>query len=271
MNYLMKLKGLVVFVLMMLTSCKSDKSVDAVTSIDYANEELDVTTSTYPETMTKVFDAHGGIDAWNQMKSLSFSMEKPDGVEVTTTNLKTRAERIDSPSYSMGFDGETLWVNEKTGKAYNGNARFYKGLYMYFYAMPFIFGDDGIIYEEAKPLVFEGKSYPGILISYETGIGESSHDQYIVYYDAESGQMAWLGYTVTFGKEEKSKDFHFIKYSQWQTVNGVVLPKRLDWYNYENNLPTEKRNSVEFINVVVSETAPDSSLFTMIEGARVIE
>ena len=38
----------------------------------YQNEELNVTTSIYPEGITKVFDAHGGIDRWNTMKSLYF-------------------------------------------------------------------------------------------------------------------------------------------------------------------------------------------------------
>ena len=51
----------------------------------------------------------------------------------------------------------------------------------YFYAMPFILADDGIIYEDVAALKFEGKSYPGIKISYESGVGESPEDEYILY------------------------------------------------------------------------------------------
>ncbi|EDP71869.1 hypothetical protein FBALC1_12247 [Flavobacteriales bacterium ALC-1] len=258
----------VLLLVFLIASCK-EKS-DARTPEPKVEQE-DITTSIYPKSITKVFDSHGGIDNWNKMQTLSFTMEKPNGKEVTTTNLKTRVEQIDTPDYTMGYDGNQLWVNEKNGKAYKGNAKFYKGLMMYFYAMPFIVGDDGIIYEEVDPLTFEGKTYPGILISYEAGVGASPDDQYIIYYDAETGQMQWLGYTVTFGKDGKSKDFHFIRYNNWQTVNDMVLPKSVDWYKYENNVPTEMRNTVEFIDVSLSEKTPDASLFIMPEGAKVIE
>ncbi|BAO74490.1 hypothetical protein [Winogradskyella sp. PG-2] len=171
------------------TSCKNEAKIES-TEIETISKE-DITTSIYPESITKVFEAHGGIDNWNKMKTLSFTMEKQNGKEVTTTNLKSRAELIDTPTYTMGFDGENLWVSEKEGNEYKGNAKFYKGLMMYFYAMPFIVGDDGIIYEDAEPLVFEGKTYPGVLISYDAGVGASPDDQYVVYIMPKQGK--WNG------------------------------------------------------------------------------
>jgi hypothetical protein len=252
----------------LIVACKNEPKQES-TIIDDVQIE-DITTSIYPESITKVFDAHGGIDNWNKMQALSFTMEKRDGKEVTITNLKTRAERIETPTYTMGFDGTDLWVNEKDGNTYKGNAKFYKGLMMYFYAMPFVVGDDGISYEDATPLVFEGKTYPGVLISYGADIGTSPDDQYIIFYDADTGQMKWLAYTVTFGKNAKSKDFHYIRYNNWQTINGLVLPKSMDWYTYENNLPGSKRNTLEFIGVTVSERAPDDALFIMPESATKI-
>ena len=251
-----------------LIACKNNEK--PATVVEDLTQE-DITTSIYPESITKVFNAHGGIDAWNTMKTLAFTINKPNGAEVTTTHLKTRAERIDTPTYTSGFDGTTLWVNEKDGNAYKGNAKFYKGLMMYFYAMPFIVGDDGIIYEEAKPLTFQGKTYPGVLISYDSGVGVSPNDQYIVYYDAETGKMEWLAYTVTFGKNEKSTRFSYIKYDDWQTINGLVLPNSISWYTVEDGQPTELRNTVKFEDVVVAEATPDNTLFAMPEGAKIIE
>lgn len=267
----MKLKVLLCAAALTILGCKKDKSPEPVTSIDYANETLDVTTSTYPESITKVFDAHGGIDAWNQFGTLSFMMKRPNGSEVTTTDLKSRNELIDTPTYTMGAEGNTIWVNEKNNIPYKGGARFYKGLFMYFYAMPFIVGDDGIIYEDVEPLVFEGKSYPGILISYEAGVGASPDDQYIIYYDETTGQMQWLGYTVTFGTNEKSTNFRFIRYNDWQEVSGLKLPKHIDWYNYEDGQLTEKRNTVEFFDVKLLKDRPDPKLFEVREGAKLIE
>lgn len=258
-----------VILAIIFTACKNEPK-ENTTVIETEKKET-ITTSIYPEAITNVFEAHGGIDEWNKMKSLTFTIEKPNGKEVITTNLKSRAELIDTPTYTQGFDGESLWIKEKDGNEYKGRPMFYKGLMMYFYAMPFIVGDNGINYEEAEPLTFEGKTYPGILISYEAGIGESPDDEYIIYYDAETGQMQWLAYTVTFGKDGKSKEFKFIRYNNWQTVNGLLVPKSVDWYNYENNIPTEKRNTVEFMDVSLSEKAPDTSIFHKPEEAKVIE
>ncbi|MGJ8549132.1 DUF6503 family protein [Winogradskyella wichelsiae] len=266
-------KTIYVFLLAVFAmACKNETKQEATKSVEV--EEMtteDVSTSIYPESITKVFDAHGGIDTWNKMETLSFSITKPTGIEKTTKNLKTRAELIDTPTYTQGFDGETLWINEKDGNAYKGKPQFYKGLMFYFYGMPFVFGDDGISYAETEPLVFEGKTYSGILISFEAGVGESSDDQYKIFYDAETGQMQWLAYTVTFGKAEGNPDFHFIRYNNWQTVNGLVIPKSIDWYNVENNLPTEKRNTVEFTDVMLSEKTLDKSMFSKPESARVID
>jgi len=255
-------------VALLFVTCKENEKQSTV--IEKLTKE-DITTSIYPENITKVFDAHGGIDNWNRMKTLSFSVNKTNGAEITTTNLKTRAELIGTPTYTLGFDGRTLWVNEKDDNEYKGNAKFYKGLMLYFYAMPFIVGDDGIIYEVAEPLTFDGKTYPGVLISYDADIGVSPNDQYIIYYDADSGQMQWLAYTVTYGKEGKSDKFSYIRYNDWKSIYSLILPNSMTWYKVEEGKPTELRNTVEFADVVVSEEAPDNSMFGMQEGAKIIE
>lgn len=263
----MKKTTILALTLILVIACKNEKSTQS-TVIETLTKE-DITTSIYPETITKIFDAHGGIDQWNAMKYLSFTMEKPNGKEVTTLNLKTRAERIETPTYTLGYDGTTLWVNQKQDQPYKGNAQFYRGLMSYFYAMPFILGDDGILYEDAEPLVFEGTTYPGVLISYDSGIGSSPKDEYIIYYDAQTGQMEWLAYTVTFGKNEKSTDFRFIRYNNWQEVNNLILPSSIDWYTYEANTPIKKRKTVQFTNVKLSKTAPNPSVFKKPDGAEV--
>jgi hypothetical protein len=239
--------------------------------VDYTDEQLDVTTSVYPESITKVFDAHGGVDTWNAMQSLVFTMKKPNGDEVTTTDLKNRTSLIEMPKHTIGFNGKDVWLTSKDTTAYKGNPKFYYNLMFYFYAMPFVLADDGIMYEETTPLVFEGQTYPGIKIGYEAGIGESPEDEYILYYNPETYKMEWLGYTVTFFSKEKSKEFHFIKYSNWQTVNGLLLPETLTWYKYENNLPTEKRNDLKFTDVKLSKEKLDAFIFEIKEGATVVE
>lgn len=263
----MKIKALILTLFIVAVSCKNKTTP----TVDYSEEKLDVTTSIYPENITKVFNAHGGLDTWNTMKSLEFTMKKPDGDEITTTDLKNRSSLIEMPNHMIGFDGETVWLKNKDTAQYKGNPKFYYNLMFYFYAMPFILADDGINYEDVDPLVFEDKIYPGIKISYESGVGESPEDEYILYYDSQTHQMTWLGYTVTYFSKEKSKEFHFIKYSNWQTVDGLALPETLTWYNYENNLPTTKRNDLQFTDIKLSKETPDADIFEVPEGATIAD
>ncbi|MEZ4856450.1 MAG: DUF6503 family protein [Gelidibacter sp.] len=263
-----------IFTFMLLTilvSCK-DKKVDTKMP---ANDETEVPTkvvkSNYPEVMTSIFDAHGGLDNWKKMHTLEFTMAKPDGNEITTTDLQERYALVEMPKHTIGFDGQSVWMKNKDAAKYDGNPKFYYNLMFYFYAMPFVLADDGIIYSDAKPLVFEGKTYPGVKISYNNGVGASSNDEYVLYYDADTHKMAWLSYTVTYFSKEKSKEFHYIKYSDWQDVEGLLLPKTITWYNVENNLPTTKRNDVTFDNIVLTTDSMNFRMYMMPEGAEEIQ
>lgn len=263
------MKKLILFAfIVLLISCKSNSKQEAV---DYSEEDLDVTTSIYPENLTKVFEAHGGLDVWNSMQLLEFTMPKKNGDEVTITDLKNRKSLITMPEHSIGFDGENVWVLNKGEKKYKRNPRFYYNLMFYFYAMPFILADDGIIYSEAKPLEFEGKTYPGIRISYDAGVGESPEDEYVLYYNPETYKMQWLGYTVTFFTKEKEKELHFRRFSDWQEVNGLMLPKTMVRYKYKDNLPTTEHSKNRFTNIKLSIEKPKSELFDVPEGAEIVD
>lgn len=263
-------KNILLALAILIFACKNK----ANPNINYKEETLNVTTSFYPENISKVFKAHGGLDKWNTMKMLEFTMQKPEGIEVTTTNLKNRKALIDMPNHTIGYNGEDVWLKNKTEdeyKLYGGNPRFYYNLMFYFYAMPFILADDGIVYEEAKPLVFEGVTYPGIRISYENGIGESSDDEYVLYYNPETYKMEWLGYTVTFFSKEKGKELHFRRYNNWQEINGLLLPKTIERYKYENNLPTTVHSENVFSNVKLSTEKPEADIFEAPAGATIVE
>ncbi|WP_372938111.1 DUF6503 family protein [Seonamhaeicola sp.] len=268
----MKFTKLVVVLALAIVSCKKNSEKEPVEITDYKTETLDVTTSIYPENLTKVFDAHGGIDTWRQFQFLEFTMEKPDGNEITKTDLKNRKALIEMPNHTIGFDGENVWLNSKEGTEFKGaNPKFYYNLMFYFYAMPFILADDGIIYGDAKPLEFEGKTYPGISISYHDGVGESSEDEYVLYYNPDTYRMEWLGYTVTFFTNEKGKELHFRRYNNWQEVGGVLLPKSIVRYKYANNLPTTVHSENHFSNIKISKEKPNQDIFIKPESAKIIE
>ncbi|MFD2585712.1 DUF6503 family protein [Croceitalea marina] len=213
----------------------------------------------YPEALQKVFDAHGGLAAWKKQRSLSFVVPKPDSPETHTIDLWSRNEKIETPGYTLGFDGKA-WVFD-ANKAYKGNPEFYHNLMFYFYAMPFVLADEGIIYSETDDLVFEGLSYPGIKISYNAGVGTSPKDDYYIHYNAETKQMEWLGYTVTYRSGEKTDKVNWIRYNDWQNIKDLVLPNSISWYTVEEGEIKGLRNQVVFENVDLSNEAKSSDFY----------
>jgi len=246
-------------VAILFASCKQETK--PVENVDYAEETLDVTTSVYPENVSKVFNAHGSVEAWNSFKTLEFTMKKPTGDEKTTVDLHNRRSLIETDAFKLGFDGTEAWVMDKGDNKYEGKPEFYYNLMFYFYGMPFVFADNGISYSEAEPLVYNDKEYPGIKISFDAGVGQSSDDEYILFYDADTNKMAWLGYTVTYFSKEKATSFNFVRYADWQTVNGIELPSKLEWYKAEGFTIGEMKNDLLFTDVKLTKTAQEDSFY----------
>ena len=232
----------------------------AIVSVSCKTEpKKEIKKENFPAELARVFEKHGGIDTWRKARTLSFNL----GEEAHTSDLWSRKIVVNSPKYSMGYDGKDVWLSEKDSGAYRGNPTFYHNLMFYFYAMPFVLADDGIIYDQAKSISFQGKEYKGIRISYKSNIGTSPDDNYIIYYDPLTYQMEWLAYTVTFRSKKPSDNFRLIKYGTWENVRGFQLPKSIRWYKKdENGQPTEPaRPATEFTLPFINQTPLEGSFF----------
>ena len=245
---------LLLVITVVAVSCKNEtkKTVEN-------NTVKEIKKESFPEELGKVFEKHGGIDTWRNAKVLSFNK----GEETITSDLQSRKIVISSPKYSLGFDGKTVWLDEAEEGTFKGNPSFYSNLYFYFYAMPFVLSDDGITYEKTADLVFEGVNYPGFKISFKADKGSSPDDNYKLYYNPETYQMEWLAYTATFNSKKPSDNFNIIRYNNWNTVNGLVLPKAITWYKKdENSVPTEPaRPATEFTLPLISKAKLADSFY----------
>ncbi|PKA96880.1 hypothetical protein B0O79_0519 [Flavobacteriaceae bacterium MAR_2009_75] len=251
-----------------LFSCKEAKkeSSSSSESVETLNQEIE---RDYPESFVKVLESHGSLKTWKKQKTLTFELLKPNGNEVHTIDLHSRKDRIDIADISMGYDGSEIWLKDEK-ESYRGNAVVYHNLMFYFYAMPFVFADPGVNYEMAEPLEFEGKYYPGIHMSYNDGVGASSKDDYYLHYDPETFQMAWLGYTFTFGSDEKSNDVRWIRYNDWIKINGVLLPKSMAWHNYEGRTIKEAKDPTTFENISLTESSKPERFYEKPENAKIV-
>ncbi len=251
--------------IILLASCKNDASQNETVP----NDSTIKAQINYPDALTKIFDAHGSLAKWKEMKSLSYEIVKEGGNEKQVIDLVSRNERIEASSFKTGYNGNEYWLEADT--SYKGNPKFYHNLMFYFYAMPFVLADDGIIYSETDPLVFEDEAYPGIRISYKSGIGESPEDEYFIHYNPTTYQMEWLGYTVTFFSGEKSKKVKWIRYNDWKLNNELLLPKSMTWYKLEEGQITDPRDPTEFVNISLSKEPTDPKMFEMTANAKIVE
>lgn len=258
----------IILLILAISACKPNAKKEETKEAE--PPKMVETSSRYPETLSKVFDAHGGLKTWKQQRTLSFVLPNPENPETHTVDLWSRKDRIYAEKFTMGFDGNDIWLLDPE-QNYKGDPVFYHNLMSYFYAMPFLLGDNGIVYDETEDLIFEGKSYPGVHISYDSGVGISSKDEYFLHFDPDTHQMAWLGYTVTYRTGEKSDNVKWIRYDDWQNLNGVVLPKSISWYNYEGRDILDARNTVSFEEAAVSTTPKPDDFYAKPEGATVAE
>ncbi|MHA7058036.1 hypothetical protein ACWGOQ_0012500 [Aquimarina sp. M1] len=248
-------------VLSTLFSCKQvskeEKEIDDQKPIE------EITPDRYrdlPEDLAAVFTAHGGLQNFDLQNTLVFELANPEGNEKHTTDLASRYARIETDKFVLGFDGKEAWI-EQDSTYFKGNPRFYHNLMFYFYAMPFVLGDEGISYQKVADLKVANISYPGYKISYGEAIGDSPKDNYFIYYDAASYKMKYLGYTVTFFSKENSEKVSLIEYADWNDVDGLLLPKTLKWRSYEDGIVGDVKNIRNFENASVSKEKLDISLF----------
>jgi hypothetical protein len=248
-------KVFLLIVLIIAISCKSEAKKETEKEI----AEVAEVKESFPEEIGKIFETHGGMNNWRSAKVLSFNK----GEEAHTVDLQTRKTVVNHPDYSLGFEGKEVWLSEENKGDYKGNPEFYYNLYFYFYAMPFVLADDGIIYEKVDGITFEDVTYPGYKISYEANIGTSPDDNYIVYYNPKNYQMEWLAYTVTFNSKEPSNRYNLIRYNAWESVEGLILPKEITWYKKDDNgMPTEPaRPATKFTLPLISKAKLADSFF----------
>lgn len=259
----------IVFIVCAIFACKETPK-EPLDHFKESQDEVDVNSISAPLAATfKVFEAHGGLENWKKKRTLSFTLPKENATEIHTVDLYSRNGKIETTEMAMGFDGKDFWLADEK-ESYKGDPIFYHNLMFYFYAMPFVLADDGIEYGETDDLEYEGKSYPGVRITYKDGVGISSKDEYYLHYDPETYQMTWLGYTVTYRTGEKSDNVKWIRYNDWMETEGLKLPNSITWHAYEGRTIKEPRDPTTFENVVVSETLKPDAFYAKPENAKVV-
>ena len=87
-----------------------------------------------PEILQAGLNAHGGLDQWNKMNTLEYTIERNDKPEHHLIDLKSRKVLLTHDEYKLGFDGKEVWITPNLEAFGKGSPRFYHNLIFYFYA-----------------------------------------------------------------------------------------------------------------------------------------
>jgi hypothetical protein len=249
-----------------LTSCGSGKESTNQESTqpveESGNEKRD-----YPQSLRTAFDTHGGLDLWNEYRSLEYDLisglSHTQNKEHHLVDLENRKVLIESSNFKLGFDGSEVWITPDMAAMGGQSPRFYHNLFFYFFSIPMILSDPGINYEDMGEQLLDEKKYRAVKISYQQGIGDSPEDYYIPHFDLETGQMEALLYTVTYRSGEATQQYNALLYPEWQEVDGLLVPAHMIGYKYDSGKLGKQRYEARFENVSFSREKPDQSVFEM--------
>lgn len=223
----------------------------------------------FPAFFQKVLDAHGGLETWDKMNTLKFSSTRRAPITNYTVDLKSRKEIIEAEGkYTLGNDGETVWVSPARDSFPGKNPRFMKNLTFYFVAIPFVLADEGVNLEDLGSKVVNDREYNVIKVTFGEGIGDASEDQYILYTNPKTNKIDLINYSVTYFDKSRATQYNAIKY-EWQNVNGLLFPEKYVGYKWENEQLGEVRYESPFEKVSFSEEKMNEAIYEVPEGAWV--
>ena len=221
--------------------------------------------------LDRCLDAHGGLAKWRGFAGVEYDLTWKSAKETRTDHqlfdLQTRSGLITSGKYTLGKSGGEVWVKPGLDALGGTPPRFYMGTPFYFFGMPFVFADPGAKQESLGRKMFQGKEYDAVTITFAKGTGDTSDDYYVAYIDRATAHLKMVYYVVTYpamrkGRPVSQLEPHAIVFEDWQTVDGLLVPKTAPFYKWTGSeIEGEPLGRLEFSNVHFLTQPPDPAKF----------
>lgn len=180
-----------------------------------------------------------GLDAWRSRPALECALEVVFGQTTLVEGTllfdphRDRVRIEQRGGVLLVFDGSRAWVSPDTAQ-FKG-ARFHLRTWTYFLAAPFKLRDPGARLVEMGSLPLLGKDYPAARLTFDSGVGDTPDDWYVLYRDPQTNYLAAMAYIVTYGKdrEHAEADPHVVFFQDFTSIEGVVLPTRWTFHHWK--------------------------------------
>ena len=180
-------------------------------------------------------NAHGGKQKWYSNGLLQFRWKYhltdrgPDAIvdstqTVDTTTLAVVHQATDK-DITFGAQAGTYWSSPK-GATFTPPIQFWALTPYYFLGIPFVFNDEGANFTLLEDtIVFEGKDYTQVKITFNPSSGDSPEDYYVLLIDPETKLTRGAYYTVTnkLVAPDGPGPAKFISLDHLVDVDGVML------------------------------------------------
>ncbi|GAA0879090.1 hypothetical protein GCM10009119_20580 [Algoriphagus jejuensis] len=224
-----------------------------------------------PAAFQQLLNSHGDWSKWIDARAFSFAMVHETNLDWENhyINLAERKVRIDADTWQIGNDGEKVWISPNRQAFQGRSVRFYHNLYFYFFSIPYVFTDPGVKVEKTENKLVDGQSYGAFQVSFEDNVGDSSGDIYYMLIDEDTGRLAWVLYTVTFFDKSNTR-MNALKYEDYRDAGGLVFPRVMTGYQFENDSTKKISYQVSFSDVLLVDEPMDDDLFAMPEKNAVV-
>jgi hypothetical protein len=192
----------------------------------------------------QMIEAHGGLANWKTAKTVYFEDQwtYPGGqkgpVARITVDQRSRRAYHDYPDLdaTIVWDGEKAW---STNWSMPVPPRFMATLNYYFVNLPWLTKDPGVNLGApgVGKLWLDETEYKTIRVTYDSGVGDTPDDYYVLYIDPATKLLKACEYIVTYksilpdGVDQSPP--HVLVFESFETVNGLKVPTQFTIYENE--------------------------------------
>ena len=199
------------------------------------------------EIVDRMIEAHGGMEAWADAPTVRFEDEWRRGdadsgtVSVVTVEQGSRRAYIDYPGgdMRMAWDGSKAWSENWEAQA---PPRFMALLNYYFLNLPWLTQDPGVVLAPPQEgqLWDDPVRYLTIRMTFESGVGDTPDDYYVLYIDPQTYRLKACEYVVTYRdllpEGVAASQPHILVYDEWVEVDELLVPARFTIYELDRSV-----------------------------------
>ena len=179
--------------------------------------------------LLQTIEKHGGLSQWFLNGPLQFQFRyEPQGKGHVRDSVQvidkwsSRARHKTKDGLEFGWDGNKAWSTQDSPY----NPRFWSLTPYYFLAVPFVFADAGVNLEQLPNIKYYHLELQQIKITYDTGVGDSPDDYYIILIDSTTKRTVGVRYIVSykgFFKDGGHSPEKVMFYNNYKEVEGIKL------------------------------------------------